>query len=366
MVLSGTAARKFYFDATSFVDAQLAVQLYYRFDNISLTDDVYNFEAESLGARMIYGENSMPAVDFRQPLIQKPADLLRLKTPDFFRDGRLPFKTELARQGMELGLNRVYFCAPFSLAVMVRSYPLLVRDMRKDPAFVNEMLAFLVDGVLAPCFRHFNRHCGITSFSGADAWSAFPNMSVNLLEEWVLPWNLNILQKGAEMGVRAVVVAAADYCEENPAKFDAGILRHCLRIGMACHNAPVLFLGMGRWQDYPLEPVVDYARELQSQGHRVTVVGGVNARLLRNGPVEDIVRNVKRMVDTFAGEFKLTVWLSNIPADTPPGHVHAAVQATHYYGQMPYRFRDDGASFRPEPRESFAEFMSRLSREPGP
>jgi uroporphyrinogen-III decarboxylase len=360
MWLSGTPAKKFYYNATSFVDVQLAVQSYYQFDTINFSDDVYNFEAEALGAKLIYGENSMPAVDFREPLLRDPADLLRLKTPDFSRDGRMPFRLEVLRQTMELGfMGRLYFSAPFSLAVMLRSYPLLIRDMRRDPSFVKELLAFVVDGVLLPCFSYFHNQTGVTAFSGADAWSAFPNMSVKLLEEWVLPWNLELLQKGTEMGVRTAIVAAADYCEENPQKFNAEILRSCLRIGVASHNAPVLFLGMGRWQDYPLEPVAEYARELTSQGRKVQVVGGINANLLRNGPSEEIIRNVKRMVDTFAPEFKLTLWLSNIPADTPPEHVQAAVQATHHYGELPYHFQDDSEIFIPDERESFQQYITR-------
>lgn len=175
-----------------------------------------------------------------------------------------------------------------------------------------------------------------------------------------MPWNLHLLQKGGEIGVYAAAVATADYCEEQPEKFDAGILRRCLEISVASQGAPVLMLGMGRWHEYPLDTVVEYGRELKSQGQQVVVMGGINARLLRDGPVEKIVFNVKRLIDTLAPEFGLTIFLANIPADTPPEHVHAAIQAAHYYGQLPYQFRDDGAAFKPQPRESFAEFMAQI------
>ena len=360
MVVAGVPASRFYHDATSFVDAQVAVQSYYGLDELEFINDAYNFEAEALGARMIYGKESMPTIDFREPLIKKPADLLRLSTPDFRKDGRFPYQMEIGRQSMELGINTAFFCGPFSLAVGVRSYPLLIQDTRKDPGFVHDLFTFLVDHVLLPYIRYMHDQLGVTVFSGADAWSAFPNLSPGLIEELVLPWNLRILQKGAEMGVYAAVVATADYCEERIEKFDAGILRRCLEASVASQGAPVILLGMGRWQDYPLEPVVEYGRELKAQGQTVTVMAGVNARLLRDGPVPAIVRNVKRLVDAFTPEFNLIIFLANIPADAPGEHIHAAVQAARHYSQAPYRFRDDGASFVPGPAMSFTGFMSRI------
>ena len=131
--MAGIPAKEFYFNAAPFVDAQLAVQSYYGLDIITMSDDIYNFEAEALGAKMIYGDDCLPSVDFRDPLIKKPSDLLHLKTPNFFEDGRMPFKMQVLSQARALGINKLTFCAPFSLAVMLRGYPFLIRRYEEGP-----------------------------------------------------------------------------------------------------------------------------------------------------------------------------------------------------------------------------------------
>ena len=79
--------------------------------------------------------------------------------------------------------------------------------------------------------------------------------------------------------------------------------------------------------------------------------------LVRDGPVDAIVDNVKRFVDVLARKAHVDVFLANIPADTPPAHVHAAVVATHTYGHLP--IADDLSKMKLElpKRESFEEFM---------
>ena len=361
--MAGISAKRFYSEATPYLDAQIAVQSYYNFDVIQVFNDVYNFEAEALGAKMIYGHDSMPTIDFREPLLKQPGDLSRLKTPDFRKDGRFPYQVDALRQTIEIGIDGAFMCAPFSLAVGLRSYPRLIHDIKKDPVFVRDLMTFLEDEVLLPYIRFLHQEYGFTLFSAADAWAAVPDLSPQMFEEQVIPWNLRLQQAAQQLGVTALVMAGADYCEERLEKVDPRVMRQSFEAAVKSFGgAPLIFMAMGRWQDYPLEPVLEYARELNSKGLPIptVVMGALNARVLRDGPVSEIVRNVKRMIDTFAGEFPFGLFIANIPTDTPPEHVHAAVQATHYYGEMPYRFRDDGASFRPAPRESYAEFMSKL------
>ncbi|NVM52126.1 MAG: hypothetical protein HWN66_00395, partial [Candidatus Helarchaeota archaeon] len=118
-----------------------------------------------------------------------------------------------------------------------------------------------------------------------------------------------------------------------------------------------------RWQDYPLEPVVDYLNKVRDeQGLNMPVAAGINARLLRDGPIDKIVDNVKRFIDTFAREHELTVFLANIPADTPSENVHAAIAAAHTYGLKPIADDLDKIKFKPPKRESFQEFKKNLAK----
>jgi hypothetical protein len=101
---------------------------------------------------------------------------------------------------------------------------------------------------------------------------------------------------------------------------------------------------------------VDFLKSLDNQGAAPSVGAGVNARLLRDGPVSRIVGIVKRFVKTFGYDYNLTINLSNIPADTPSDHVHAVVAAIHTYGRKPIADDIDQIEFTPPQRESFQEW----------
>ena len=357
MTLTGIPAKKFYWDAKIFVDAFAEVADYYQMDTFSAAADIYNFEAEALGAKMVYGDNSMPTIDFREPLIKAPKDLLKLNTPDFYRDGRLLFAmdcTKLAKEkkkGMMAGL----FCGPFSLAVGLRSYPALIKDMRKRPEFARDLLRFVVDEVLLPYLKVQKEYCGIKIAGGANAWAVVPNLSVSELKEWSVPFSQRLTEKAKEIGIMANCVDG-DYDEERLEKFNPEILHGAFEVQIASQGMPAIFLGMGRWQDYPLQAVLDYTARYRVQGIRIPVRAALNARLLRDGPVDKIVDFIKRYISTFAPEHEVSIGLANIPADTNPDHVHAAVTAIHTYGRKPIVENLDEIEFKLPKRESFQEW----------
>ena len=355
MTLAGVPARQFYWDARTLVETTAEVAAYYEMDDLMPVDDVYNFEIEGMGGKMIYSDNAMPTIDFRDPLIKQPEDLRRLETPDFHKDGRLPYALESIRLGLDYGASQSRFCSPFSMAVGMRTYPALIMDMRKRPQFAHELLTFIVEQVIIPYLRVQNEYCGITSARGADAWACIPNFSVKDLQEWVVPYNQRMASKAEKIGVE-VASTSGDYCEERLEKFDVGTLHGSFDVEVASLGTPLLFLGMGRWQDYPLEPVREYTRRFREQGKRVGIIAGVNARLLRDGPVEHIVAAVRRFVDAFGRDHDLRIFIANIPADTPPAHVHAAVAAAHVYGRTPIADNLDEVDFKLPERESFHDW----------
>ena len=362
MALTGIPARKFYWDARSFVDALAEVADYYQMDSFQAGADVYNFEIEGLGAKMVYGDNSMPTIDFREPLIKEPKDLLKLKTPDFYRDGRLPFALDCIKLGKERekGATVGRFCGPFSLAVGLRSYPALVKDMRKRPEFVHDLLTFVVDEVLLPYLKVQKEYCGINISGGADAWAVVPTLSVSELKEWAVPYTRRLVEKAKEIGM-TVVSATGDYNEERLEKFNTEVLYGAFDVQIESLGMPGIFLGMGRWQDFPLQAVLDYTARYRSQGIRVRVSAAVNALFLRNGPPEKIVDFIKRYISTFAPEHEISMGLANIPADTNPDHVHAAVAAIHTYGRKPIAENLDEIEFELPKRESFQEWKKQKS-----
>jgi hypothetical protein len=72
--------------------------------------------------------------------------------------------------------------------------------------------------------------------------------------------------------------------------------------------------------------------------------------------VDKIVDIIKRYIRTFAREHELSINLSNIPADTPSDHVHAAVAAIHTFGRKPIAENLDAIKFETPRREPFTEW----------
>ncbi len=56
----------------------------------------------------------------------------------------------------------------------------------------------------------------------------------------------------------------------------------------------------------------------------------ISARLLRDGPIEMIVKNIKRFIDVLGRDHNVVILMANVPADTPSRHIHAAVSCSTY------------------------------------
>jgi uroporphyrinogen-III decarboxylase len=360
MTLTGLPARVFFWEATPVVAAFAEVAEYYNMDVFGATTDAYNYEIEAMGGKLIYGENTMPTIDYRDPLIKEPADLLKLRPPDFRRDGRLPYALECMKLSGEhpMGRGVGFMCGTFSMAVGMRGYPKLVRDMCRDPAFVRDLMTFIVDEIQLPYMQVQKDYAGVSAVISSDAWAMVPNLSVAQLNEWVVSFGQRLREKAVGFGVTPSP-GGGDYCEERPEKFDAGLLHDCLRAQMALSGKPMISLGMGPWHEHPLAAVTDFLTPYRESGTEMTVRVTINARLLRDGPVSRIVETVRRYVDTFGHDYGLLITLANIPADTPTDHVHAAVAAIHAYGQKPIPADLSTVKFTLPHRESFTEWRER-------
>ena len=102
----------------------------YDADMLVIGIDVYNVEAEALGCKVEYFENSNNVPAIVEPLISGPADLGRLGLPDPSRDGRMPVYLDVAaRLGRELGpemILRGAVTGPFSLATSLMGLEIAV------------------------------------------------------------------------------------------------------------------------------------------------------------------------------------------------------------------------------------------------
>jgi uroporphyrinogen-III decarboxylase len=323
MTVARVPARRYYWDAELLVNVQLAVQRWYGFDSYTIIPDAYNFEVEALGAKM---------------LIKSPADLDRIGPLDPTK-GRIPMAVEVGRLTIQKApgpLSSGFFCSPWSLLCQAMGYPKAVRALKRDRAYAQALFQWAEDRAIFPFLRAYAR-AGVKAMNGADAWAAFPNLTPELVQEWVLPSAERLAARAKkELGVTAnAALAACDYCEEDPAKFDKAMLFKCLDTAPKLAGLSMAFVGMGRTQDLDMRWLQEYAVSRGKGGHKVPIMASLNGRFIRDSSPDEIVAKIREWIDIMGRDGRLILFIGNIPADTPPLNIHTAVQAVRTLGRYP-------------------------------
>jgi len=338
MTVAKVPAYKYYWDAELLVDVQIAIDRWYGFDSYTIVPDIYNFEVEALGAKMIYSDNAMPSVDFREPLIKKPADLDNLGSLDLSK-GRIPMGVETARLISEKasGIAAMgFFCAPFSFICQAIGYPKTVRALRRDKVFAQELFDYAENEAIFPYIKAQSEQPGVKKTTGADAWAAFPNLTPELVEEWVLPSANRLKEKvKRELGFAADLRPTPDYCEEDPAKFDKEIMFKCWSMMLNFNTINMASTSMGRTQDWNMEWLQEFAVQYGKKGRKLPIIAALNGRFIRDSTPEQIVDKVREWIDIMGRDGRLVFIIGNVPADTPPVNIHTAIHAVQTLGRYP-------------------------------
>jgi uroporphyrinogen-III decarboxylase len=343
--LSGVSPERFFTDADTFTQAQLLVTEYYKLDTLSNFWDVYNVEAEALGQKVVFYPVGLPDVDRSQPLMSQPSDLDRLHPPNPYKSGRMPWIQMLNKNFLEMTgkLERVYFTAPFSLAVNIRGYQNLMEDMFLRPAFAHRLFKFLCDDVLVPHIEAMREAVDMPDLlmDGRDAWASPPLITLDMMDEYVVTYTERLRDKvGDNLLTRG---NWGDAKSRDPERFFLQKTK--------CSPGSLSVLDPDLYEVGP-ERVKAYANE-----HNLFVTAGVDAALLQKGPVEAIVERIKFYIDKIARDGRCMIHLNHIPAETPSEHVHAAVAACHTYGRLPIPENLDDIQLEIPKRESFLDFV---------
>ncbi|CAB1076667.1 hypothetical protein D1AOALGA4SA_4462 [Olavius algarvensis Delta 1 endosymbiont] len=343
--LAGISSKRFFTDAAAFARVQLLVSEYYRVDAPINFWDVYNVEAEALGQTVVYHPGGIPDADRTRPLIGSPVDLDRLRPPDPYKSGRMPWVLQVNQHYRDMTgkLERAFFTAPFSLAVNIRGYENLVADMFERPGFVHRLFKFLCDKVLIPHLEVLRSEVGMPELilDGRDAWASPPMITLDMMDEYVVAYTARLRDR---LGERVITRGNwGDAKSRDPERFFAQKLQ-CCPDSLSVLDPDLFQVGPQRVKDF-------------ANRHAVSVTAGVDATLLKNGPVEAIVERIKFYIDRMARDGRCLIHLNQIPADTPAEHIHAAVAACHTYGRLPIAENLDDIEFEIPRRESFAEFM---------
>jgi uroporphyrinogen-III decarboxylase len=361
MTVARVPANKYYFDADLLVDVQIAIERWYGFDTMTIIPDAYNFEVEALGAKFIYSDNAMPTVDVSDPLIKKPADLDRVGSLDPSK-GRIPMGVELARLVAERasGLFAAgFFCSPWSLLCQAMGYPGAIRALKRDRVYAQELFDWAENQAIFPYLKAQSEQPGVKQSLGADAWAAFPNLTPELVDEWVVPSAERLTKRGKqELGITVSAgLAACDYCEEDPTKFDKEIMFRNWTIARKTMSVDVAFSGMGRTQDWPMEWLQEFAVQNGKGSRKLPVFASLNGRFTRDSTPAQIVDKIREWIDILGRDGRMLIFIGNVPADTPPINIHTAIHAVRTLGRYPIAKDLSAIKVEPPAFQPFDEWL---------
>ena len=312
--------RQFYTNPELLVRGTLEVMEKYGIDVPVLDYDVYNIEAEALGQDIIYPQDGMPDVDRTRPLIQEKADLDKIKTPDFDRDGRFPVILEMNRLFNEMagGLEGTPgFCGPFSLAANIRGIEQLLMDIYLDPAFARDLFNRVTDNVLIPWINRLKTVCPrATGISGSDAAASLPIVNLDIIKEWIIPGVDRLRDKcGPEIYIPNWV---GESCLKQPDEMLDLKLAACPAF-IEGQDPDVETLGPSFYKSYAIQK-------------EVPLVLGVGAAFMALATPMEIRQRVKEYVEIGGRGGGFALYLCNLGANTPPENVRAAVATVREFG----------------------------------
>jgi uroporphyrinogen-III decarboxylase len=231
--------------------------------------------------------------------------------------------------------------------VNVRGIENLLLDILTDPSYAHRLLTFLTDEVLIPWVQAQREATGQPKISGngADAAASPPIVTVEILEEFVMPYVARMNEKIGN--VTSMGYWGYSYLYKHPEKFYRmlGLMASVSPASLMCLDPDVAKTGP--------EPYAEYAR-----GKKMSLMLGLGTLLLQDGPLPRIAEQCRRYVLAGAKAERLVMFLNDVSIHTPPQNVHTAIAAVRHFGKLPIEERPPD-SFRDPEAESFESFMGR-------
>jgi 5-methyltetrahydrofolate--homocysteine methyltransferase len=330
MKQGGHNGRRFFSDPELFVRGNLSVQQEFGCDLPDLVWDVYSVEAEALGGQMAWFDDLYPALDNTHPVIRDEKDLARIKSPDPFKAGRMPWVLEALQICRELSgyTHYIHYCAPINLAAQLVQFEKLIVAMQENPPFVHRLMTFIVEEVLAPYVNaYFKVLPDATIANGKDAVGSLPFITEDMLEEFSLPYLLKLRELcGNRPGVRCdnwwgdSFAASAEKFWETKLKVTPQYLKiqdpDCFRVG------------------------TDRARRFADE-KGCALSFGAGTLILQKGTPEQITQRVHEYMEVGSrgphGR-KFFLYFCSFSAQTPAENVRIAIEAVKRFraGDRPY------------------------------
>jgi uroporphyrinogen-III decarboxylase len=204
--LFGYDMNRYYTDATFNGEMQIRQKLYHlqNFDDdsfigpgLSASVGMY-FEYTLVGMTVGHQPDGVPIIQCDHPLARTP-DIRLLKPHDFRTSGEMPHLFQLYQELQRLVKGRAPVAfptwqrGPLDLAIQLRGYEQFVSDIMERPAFVHDLMKYLVQERI----RWWDAHCahfGVTDRTAgiSDDWINIPFISPSMFRDFVLPYYLEL------------------------------------------------------------------------------------------------------------------------------------------------------------------------------
>lgn len=334
-------------DPVAMAEGMLLVWEYTGVDLLATFLDVYNFEAEAIGAKLNFYQDHIPDIDRSDFLIKDAADLKKIKWHGV-DSGRFRYLIKFYQTVTKYTGYEAFplFCAPWSLASNIYGLENLVVDALTDASFVHEMLQRIVDDLQAPMYRELNDILpGLVTADLVDAWCSPPMVTYDLVAEFSLPYLERLTDK---IAIDKVVAAdgglwgASLYSGEQREQYLEFMVKAGGNLAVSVFDPDVENIGA--------DELRRYADKL---GLPLTL--GYGSAKLQLRPLEKIVADIKEYTLVGkAGSTPLILFLNSIGPHTPLENIHVAVAAAKTYGTITAAA---DTPFCVPVRESFEEFL---------
>ncbi len=318
--LLGESTVTFFRDARTFLTCELAADLFYGIDGPTIHYDVYNIEAEALGARLIWEEGQIPAVDSREPLLASAEGFESLTPVDMGRAGRMPYVLEMNARLMDAGLTpKVRFTGPFTLAANLIGLQELILAIVTGPSRVHRLMGFLTREVIAPWVACQRERCGRReTATGSEALASPPITTVEIVDEFCLQYFKELERLVG--GIRLAGLWGESFVRPPRALLDIKAAGSPGSIQVLDPDVSTLSPSFFR----------DYADE-----HGISLVMGLDAHLVGRGPVPQIQSRARRFIEEAGLGGRFVLFMNDVPWATPWENVRAVVSVAREYEANP-------------------------------
>ena len=169
-------------------EAVLAEYETYQPDMLTVGLDIYNIEAQALGAEVVFSEKADVVPSIKEKILTDISEVDKLQMPHISTAGRIPLLLEASKKiNLVLGKNvlvRGALSGPYSMAAELMGIEPLIMAMMTDQASFVKLLDFTTSFVIAYGKEYIKRGVSVCLF---DSQASPPLISPEMFKTFLLP-----------------------------------------------------------------------------------------------------------------------------------------------------------------------------------